>query len=105
VLEFRCVSWDLKFYEPVQVPGKRKQLVTLSDAALYVTKLPKSEREAEHWRPAAILLKLIGEQGGCRLLARMSVVHGLRKGVTPEPEFDYFRKSPSFTKHKLKRDE
>jgi hypothetical protein len=99
------VSWDLKFNEPVQVPGKRKQLVTLRDAALYITQLPKAEREAEHWRPAAILLKLVGENGGCMLLARMSVVHGLRKGVTPEPVFDYSRKSPSFRKHKLKRDE
>jgi hypothetical protein len=80
-------------------------LVTLRDAALYVTKLPKSEREAEHWRPAAILLKLIGEKGGCMLLARMSVVHGLRKGITPEPQFDYSGKSPSFRKHKLKRDQ
>jgi hypothetical protein len=58
------VSWDLKFNEPVQVPGKRKQLVTLRDAALYVTNLPKSEREAEHWRPAATLLGIIGERGG-----------------------------------------
>jgi hypothetical protein len=32
-----------------------------------------------------MLLKLIGEKGGCMLLARMSVVHGLRKGITPEP--------------------
>jgi hypothetical protein len=52
-----------------------------------VTGLPKAEREAEHWRPAAILLKLVGENGGCMLLARMSVVHGLRKGVKDEPEF------------------
>jgi hypothetical protein len=92
------VSWDLKFNGPVQVPGKRKQLVTLRDAALYVTKLPKSEREAEHWRPAAILLKLVGENGGCMLLARMSVVNGLRKGITPEPEFETSRKTAPWGK-------
>jgi hypothetical protein len=78
------VSWHLEFNEPIPLP-RRKPLVTLRDAALYITKLPK----AEQWRPAAILLKLIGEKGGCMLLARMSVVHVLRKGVTPEPEFDY----------------
>ena len=98
------MSWDLKFYEPIKLP-RRKPLVTLRDAALYVTRLAKSEREAEHWQPAAILLKLIGEKGGCMLLARMSVVHELRKGVTPEPVIDYSRKSPPFRKHKLKRDE
>jgi hypothetical protein len=101
------LRWDLKFYQPVQVPGKRKQLVTLRDAALYVTKWPKAEREAEHWRPAAILLKLIGEKGGCMLLARMSVVHGLRKGVKDAPpEFDPERKRDQpWGKRKLKRDE
>jgi hypothetical protein len=88
--------------EPIKLP-RRKPIVTLRDAALYVTKLPKAEREAEHWRPAAILLKLIGEKGGYTLLARMSVVHGLRKGIAPEPVFDTSRKSPSFRNHKLKR--
>ena len=98
------MSWDLEFNEPINL-RRRKPLVTLRDAALYITSLPKSEQAAEHWRPAAILLKLVGENGGCMLLARMSVVHGLRKGVTPEPVIDYSRKSPSFRKHKLKRDE
>jgi hypothetical protein len=99
------MSWDAEFFEPIRVPGKRKPLVTLRDAVKYITSLPPKEQNAEHWRPAAILLKLIGEKGGCMLLARMSVVHGLRKGITPEPELDYSHKSPSFRKHKLKGDE
>jgi hypothetical protein len=74
------VSWDLEFYEPISLP-RRKPLITLRDAAIYITSLPRSERGAEHWRPAAVLLKLIGENGGCVVLARLAVQYGLRGGV------------------------
>src|SRR5882724_7416275 len=33
------VSWDKRFVDPIAVPG-RKPLVTLRDAATYITKLP-----------------------------------------------------------------
>jgi hypothetical protein len=72
------VSWDLEFYEPIRLP-RRKPLLTLRDAAIFITSFPKSEQAAEHWRPAAVLLKLIGENGGCVVLARLGVRHGLRK--------------------------
>ena len=78
------MSWDLKFYEPIPLP-RRKPLVTLRDAAIYITSLPEPERGAEHWRPAATLLRLIGENGGCVVFARLAVMYGLRKGVQPEP--------------------
>jgi hypothetical protein len=54
-------------------------------AALYITSLPEPERGAEHWRPAATLLRLIGENGGCVVFARLAVMYGLRKGVQPAP--------------------
>lgn len=73
-------GWDSEFFEPIELP-RRKPLRTIRDAAEYVTKLPKSEREAEHWQPAAVLLKLIGENGGCVFFARLAVMHGLRRGV------------------------
>jgi hypothetical protein len=47
------VSWDLEFFKPIPVPGKRKPLVTLRDAVKYMTSLPREEQNAEHWRPAA----------------------------------------------------
>jgi hypothetical protein len=53
------VSWDSEFFEPIQVPGTRKRLVTLRDAVKHMTSLPRNEH-AEHWRPAA-LLAIIGE--------------------------------------------
>jgi hypothetical protein len=52
------MSWDRELYQPIIIPGKRKALVTVRDAAIYITSLPEAERGAEHWRPAAVLLKL-----------------------------------------------
>jgi hypothetical protein len=70
----------LEFHEPIPLPGKRKPLVTLRDAVKYMTRLPRNEQNAEHWRPAVTLLAIIGEKGGCMFLAERAVVHGLRKG-------------------------
>jgi hypothetical protein len=99
------VSWDLKFYEPIPLP-RRKPLMTLRDAALYITGLPESDRGAEHSRPAATLLRLIGENGGCVVFARLAVMYGLRKGVRhAPPEYDPERpRDRPWGKRKLKRD-
>jgi hypothetical protein len=101
------VSWDREFYEPITVPGKRQRLITIRDAALYITSLPEPERGAEHWRPAATLLRLIGENGGCVVFARLAVMYGLRKGVKDAPpEFDPERpRGRPWGTRKLKRDE
>jgi hypothetical protein len=72
-------GWDQEFWEPIALP-RRKPLRTIRDAALYITRLPKNQREAEYWQPAAVLLRLIGENGGCVFFARLAVMHGLRKG-------------------------
>jgi len=45
------VTWDQRFFDPIMVPG-RKPLVTLRDAALYITELPKAEHDAEEWQAA-----------------------------------------------------
>jgi hypothetical protein len=45
------VSWDQRFFDPIILPG-RKPLVTLRDAAQYITKLPKAEHDAEEWQAA-----------------------------------------------------
>jgi hypothetical protein len=63
------VSWDREFYELIAVPGKRKPLVTLRDAIMHMTGLFREEQNAEHWRPAATLLGIIGENGGCVVFA------------------------------------
>jgi hypothetical protein len=40
------VSWDQRFFDPMILPNGRK-LVTLRDAAQYITKLPKAEHDTE----------------------------------------------------------
>jgi hypothetical protein len=45
------MSWDQRFFDPIVLPG-RKLLVTLRDAALYITKLPKAEHDADEWQAA-----------------------------------------------------
>src|SRR4051812_30708091 len=100
------MSWDIKFYQSIPVPGKRKPLVTLRDAARYMTSLPREEQNAEHWRPAATLLGLMGESGGCVVFARIAVMYGLRKGVQDAPpEADPSMKTTHWGKRKLKRDQ
>jgi hypothetical protein len=100
------VSWDLEFFKPIAVPGKRKPLVTLRDAVKYMTSLPRDEQNAEHWRPAATLLAIIGERGGCMFFAERAVAFGLRKGVSdPPPEPDPAKKTSHWGKRKLKRDQ
>jgi hypothetical protein len=56
------VSWDQRFIDPIILPG-RKPLVTLRDAALYITELPKAEHDAEEWQAAMEALMLVAEQG------------------------------------------
>jgi hypothetical protein len=43
------VFWDQRFFDPILIPGQ-KPLLTLRDAALYITKLPKAEHDAEEWQ-------------------------------------------------------
>jgi hypothetical protein len=45
------VSWDQRFFDPIVLPGQ-KPLVTLHDAAQYITRLPKAEHDAEEWQAA-----------------------------------------------------
>lgn len=100
------MSCDLKFFQPIPVPGTRKPLVTLRDAVAYMTSLPRAEQNVEHWRPAATLLTIIGEKGGCMFFAERAVAFGLRKGVTdPPPEPDPSKKTSHWGKPKLKRDQ
>ena len=45
-----AVSWQQRFFDPIELPNRRK-LVTLRDAALYTTMLPKAEHDAPNGRP------------------------------------------------------
>jgi hypothetical protein len=58
------------------LPG-RKPLVTLRDAAQYITKLPKAEHDAEEWQAAMEALLLVAEHDGPTMLARIGVMRAL----------------------------
>ena len=66
----RTVPWDRPFAEPIALP-KGKKLVTLRDAALYITKLPKAEHDAEEWQAAMQALLLVAEHDGPTMFARI----------------------------------
>jgi hypothetical protein len=72
------VSWDQRFFNPIELPSGRK-LVTLRDAALYITKLPKAEHDAEEWQTAAEVLMLIGEHGGDPMMAHIAMMQALHR--------------------------
>ena len=46
-------DWSREFGEPITLP-KGHQLVTLRDAALYITKLPKAEQHLSEWQAAPL---------------------------------------------------
>jgi hypothetical protein len=71
-------GWSREFSEPITVPKGRK-LVTLRDAALYITKLPKAEQQAPGWQTAAEVLMMIGERGCDPLMARIAMMNALHR--------------------------
>jgi hypothetical protein len=77
------VSWDQRFFDPIMVPG-RKPLVTLRDAAQYITKLPKAEHDAEEWQAAMQALLLVAELDGPTMFARIGVMRALNRGYVRE---------------------
>ena len=81
---------------------KGKKLVTLRDAATYITKLPKAEHDAEEWQAATEALLLVAESGGPMMFARIGVMRALNRRV--EREFNPSRKEPHWGRRKLARD-
>ena len=67
------VSWDQQFFDPIILPSGRK-LGTLRDAALYITKLPKAERDAAEWQAAIEALMLVAESGWPTMFARIGIM-------------------------------
>src|SRR5712671_4258468 len=63
------VSWDQEFFDPIILPG-RKPLVTLRDAALFITKLPKAEHDVDEWLAAMEVLLQVAELDGSSMFAR-----------------------------------
>ena len=81
------MSWDQRFFDPIELPDDRK-LITLRDAAFYITKLPKVEQDAEEWQDAMQALLLVAEHDGPTMFARIGVMralHRLKPKAAPVP--------------------
>ena len=84
------------------LPGRKQPLVTLRDAARYITKLPKAEHDADEWQAAMQALLLVAEHDGPAMLARIGIMRALNRGYVRE--FNSSRKDTHWGRHKLKRD-
>ena len=95
-------GWKRSFDDPILLPGGR-QLVTLRNAANYITKLPKAAHEAAEWQAAMEALILVATSGGPTMFARIGVMRALNRHV--ERVLNPDRKEHHWGRRKLKRDE
>ena len=95
-------GWHRRFEDPIPLPRGR-QLVTLRDAAEFITKLPKADYDAKEWQAAMEALLLVAEQGGPTMFARIGVMRALNRHRVGE--FNPNRKDTHWGRRKLKRDE
>lgn len=80
------------FDDPIPLPGGG-ELITLRDAADYITELPKREHDAPEWRAAIEALMLVAEHGGDTILPRIGIMRALYPGETaPTPRKKRARK-------------
>jgi hypothetical protein len=96
------LSWLREFDEPIPLPDGRT-LVTLRDAASYITGLPKKEADAPEWQAAIEALILVADLGGPTMFARIGVMRALKRHHVRE--FNPSRKEHHWGRRKLKRDQ
>ena len=70
--------WFKRFVDPIVLPDGRK-LLTLRDAAEYITELPKAKHDAADWQVAMETLLLVAERDGPEMLARIAVLRALNR--------------------------
>jgi hypothetical protein len=92
------VAWDQTFFDPIVLPNGKK-LITLRDAAEYITGLPKAEHDAEEWQAAMQALLLVAEHDGPTMFARIGVMRALNRHV--ERVLDTSRKDNHWGKRKF----
>jgi len=82
-------------YRANRIAQGQEKLITLRDAALYITKLPKAEHDAEEWQAAMEALMLFAERDGPTMFARIGVMRALNRHV--ERVFNSDRKDQHWT--------
>jgi hypothetical protein len=76
MIRMRLMTWFKRFVDPIILPDGR-ELLTLRDAAEYITALPKAEHDAADWQVAMETLLLVAERDGPEMLARIAVAKAL----------------------------
>jgi hypothetical protein len=92
-------GWQREFDDPIP---RRRQLVTLKDAADYIMKLPKAEQDLAEWQTAIGCLIGAAESRDFLMHARIGMLQALNRHV--ERVFNPDRKDTHWGKRKLKRD-
>jgi hypothetical protein len=95
------LPWSTRFEDPIVLHDGR-QLLTLKDAADFITKLPKQESDLAQWQVAIEALMLCS-RGGHEMLARIAFTKALNRNVVVA--FNPDAKKHHWGKRKLKREE
>jgi hypothetical protein len=95
-------GWSREFDEPIAVPDSGK-LVTLRDAADYITAFPDEEAALPEWQAAIEALMLVADLGGPTMFARIGMMRALNRHHVRE--FNPARKDHHWGRRKLKRDQ
>jgi hypothetical protein len=73
-------GWSTLFEDPIPLPRGRR-LLTLEDAADFITQLPKAQQESPHWQATIEVLIMAAENRGPLLHARVGVLRALNRHV------------------------
>jgi hypothetical protein len=71
-------GWQRAFDDPIQLPDGRT-LVTLHDAATYITELSKKEAAEPEWQAAIEALMWVADRGGPTMFARIGMRRALNR--------------------------
>jgi hypothetical protein len=98
-------DWNRRFDDTILTPEGGK-IRTLDDARRYLVTFPVPRQPHKKELLATALRTVLGAANGTDLMmhARIAVGRWVHRDAPPK-EFDLTRKSPSFRKHKLKRDQ
>jgi hypothetical protein len=94
-------KWVREFEDPIPLPRGR-MLVTLKNAAAYIMKLSKADRELPEWQAAGEALIMAAEGRGPLLHARVGMLRAINRNDVRE--FNADRKDTHWGKRKLARE-
>jgi len=93
------MSWSIKFDVPIVLDDGR-ELITLREAAEYVTALRKKEQAKPHWQTIAGELMMAAERRGIVMLVEIAMRQALAHG---KPEIPRARRKKVVKKYKVIR--